>query len=60
MKQTLGYHRKNAAVVFGEESPAVKFLDKKIAEQGEDAEIFTSEGQVIHLLMRIHRGEAQA
>lgn len=29
---TLGAHRKMAVAVFGKDSPAVKFLDKKIAE----------------------------
>lgn len=53
---TLGYHRRMSAVVFGEDSPAVKFLDKKIAESpnGENEKVLVSEGQVVMLLMSLH------
>lgn len=49
---TLGEYRKLAAAVFGEDSGAVKFLDEKIKEQGEDEEVIADEGQVIYLLMQ--------
>lgn len=53
---TLGNHRKLAIAVLGEDSPAVKFLDKKIEEQGEDEEVIVEEGQMVHMLMGIHLG----
>lgn len=54
---TLGYHRAMAGVVFGEDSPAVKFLDKKIAEcpNGENEEVIMPEGQLVMLLMQLHK-----
>jgi hypothetical protein len=58
---TLGYHREIAAMVFGPDSPAVKFLDKKIAESpnGEKEEVIVSEGQLIHMLWELHdKGKA--
>lgn len=55
---TLGGHRKIAAAVFGEDSPAVTFLDKKIAESpnGANEEVIADERSVVHLLLRIHVG----
>lgn len=52
---TLGNYRKITAAIFGEDDPAVKFLDKKIAESpnGEDEEVIAAESQVIALLMAI-------
>ena len=47
---TLGNYRKLAAVFFGEDSGGVKYLDKKIAEQGEEEEVVADEGQMIYLL----------
>ena len=45
-----------AVAVFGEDSPAVKFLDKKIEEQGENEEVIADEGQMVYLLGQIHIG----
>lgn len=56
---TLGYIREMAAVVFGPDSPAVKFLDKKIAESpnGEKEEVLVSEEQLIMMLWQLHDKE---
>jgi hypothetical protein len=54
MVKTLGYHRKMCVAVFGEDSPATKFLDGKIAEQGEDEEVLADERQLIVVLMQLH------
>ena len=54
--KNLKYHRACAAAVFGDDSPAVAFLDKKISEQGEDAEVIVNESQLISLLLQIHKG----
>ena len=35
---TLGYHRKITAAIFGKDSLATKFLDEKIEEYGEEEE----------------------
>lgn len=53
---TLGYHRSMASIIFGEDSPAVKFLDKKIAESpnGEKEEVLVAESQVVMLLSCLH------
>lgn len=51
---TLGNYRKLTAAAFGEDSPAVKFLDDKIKEQGEDEEVIQDEGQMVFLLANIH------
>ena len=51
---TLGNHRKLAVAAFGEDSAAVKFLDEKIKEQGEDEEVIQDESQVMYLLANIH------
>jgi hypothetical protein len=41
----------------GEDSPAVEFLDRKIARQGEHAIVARSWQRMILLLKRIHKGE---
>jgi hypothetical protein len=53
---TLGNHRKMAVAVFGEEGPAVKFLDKKIAESpnGANEEVLVAESQFVYLLGTLH------
>lgn len=58
MNRTLGFHRKMAAIVFGEDSPAVKFLDDKIkqAPKGENEEVLVEESQMVALLTSIHMG----
>ena len=54
---TLGYHRELASIVFGEDSPAVTWLDAKIAESpnGEQEQVIAHETQVVALLMAIHK-----
>ncbi|MFA5559326.1 MAG: hypothetical protein WDA59_07765 [Methanofastidiosum sp.] len=49
---TLGNYRKFAVMLFGEDSGAVTFLDKKIAESpnGENEEVLADEQQMIYLL----------
>lgn len=61
MKDTLGYHRDMCAAVFGEDSPATKWLDEKIAshERGRDEPVVVHETQVVLLLSRIHFGDMQ-
>lgn len=56
---TLGSHRKLAAIAFGEDSPAVKFLDKKIADSpnGANEEVVADEGQMVFMLAKIHTGK---
>jgi hypothetical protein len=55
-KDTLGYHRAMSAAVFGEESAATKYLDKKIAESPHGAyeKVVAPESQVVLLLMNLH------
>lgn len=49
---TLGTYRNIAHIMNGgdEESEGVKFIDKKIAEQGVDMEVIADESQMIYLL----------
>lgn len=49
---TLGTYRKIANIIFGEDSPAVKFLDEKIAESpnGENEEVIADESQMLYLI----------
>ncbi|MFM5312156.1 hypothetical protein ACET9Q_12825 [Aeromonas caviae] len=53
---TLGNYRKMAAAVFGEDSKAVQFLNKKIAESpnGEDEEVIVEESQAVAMLGKLH------
>jgi hypothetical protein len=51
---TLGNYREIARLAFGEDSPAVAFLDKKIAEQGADEEVIAPENQMLLMLATIH------
>ena len=51
---TLGNYRKLSALFFGEDSKATRYLDEKIAEQGEDEEVIVDERQVVALLGSIH------
>lgn len=50
---TLGNYRKLATGFFGENSNAVKFLDKKINKQGENEEVIKDERQTILLLAHL-------
>lgn len=53
---TLGNYRIMTVAVFGEDSKAVEFLDKKIAESpnGEDEEVVAEESQAVAMLGRLH------
>ncbi len=56
---TLGEYRKLTVALLGEDSPAVKFLDERIAESssGEKDEVIAAESQMMYLLMNIHSNE---
>lgn len=54
---TLGNWKKLAVPFFGEEHPAVKFLDSKIDEQGEDEEVVVDESQFINALWNMKEGD---
>lgn len=58
MGETLGYHRKLCAVVFGEASPATKYLDAEVMKHGENEEVLVDEGQLIFALQEMHFGRA--
>ncbi|MBK8467644.1 MAG: hypothetical protein IPL32_17660 [Chloracidobacterium sp.] len=49
---TLKNYRKLASMVFGADSPQVKYLDEEIAKSpnGENEEVIADEGQVLYLL----------
>jgi len=55
-KDTLGYHRIRCAAIFGEDSHATKFLDKKIEESpdGPNEIVVVAETQMVHLLGQLH------
>jgi hypothetical protein len=59
---TLGNYKKMAVIVFGEQSPAVRFLNDKIKESpnGENEEVIADESQVIYLLGNMHVNEGVA
>lgn len=48
--KTLGDYRDLFALIGGEQSRAVKFLDGKIAEQGRDMEVVAAESQMLTAL----------
>lgn len=52
---TLGNYRKLASIVFGSDSNAVKYLDKKISESsiGENEEVIADESQMVYVLSHI-------
>ena len=53
---TLGTYRKIALALSGDEnSPAVKFFDAKIAEQGENEVVVADESQVMALIYNFMR-----
>lgn len=58
---TLRSYLKNTKAVFGEDSPAVEYLNDKIknSPMGEDEEVIADEGQMVYLLGTIHMGIAQ-
>jgi len=53
---TLGSYKKLAETLFGQESKAVAFLERKIEEYSGDLEIIITEAQMTYLLGCIHRG----
>lgn len=53
--ETLGDWKKLSVVLFGDDSEATKFLDEKIAEQGENEKVVADEGQMIYLLVTLHK-----
>lgn len=53
-KETLGEYRRLTAVLFGEASPAVWFLDDKIKYSREDDLVIANESQMLYLLISIH------
>lgn len=48
---TLKTYRRIALILTGEDSPATKMLDEKIAEQGEDMEVIQEESQMMMLIV---------
>jgi len=56
---TLGEYRKLTVALLGEDSSAVKFLDKQIADSpgGKGEEVIAAESQMMYLLMNIHQDE---
>lgn len=56
---TLGTYLKNCTAMFGKESNAVKFLQRKVDEQGEDEEVIIHETQMLYLLGAIHTGKGK-
>lgn len=54
---TLGNYLKLAKLVFGEDSKAASFIQKKIDESphGEDEEVVAAESQMIFLLMDMEK-----
>lgn len=51
---TLGNYRNLAKTVFGEDSPAVEFLDSKIEKSSAEEEVIADEGQMVHMLTTLH------
>ena len=49
-KRTLGDYRDLFAIIAGEDSRPVKFLDNKINEQGRDETVLADESQMLYLL----------
>ncbi|HEV7356498.1 MAG TPA: hypothetical protein VGN99_00785 [Steroidobacteraceae bacterium] len=47
---TLGDYRKLFVIIAGEDNPAVKFLDAKIAKQGSEMEVLVDGSQMLLLL----------
>lgn len=56
---TLGNWRKLCVLTMGADSPATKFLDNKIQEQGEDEEVIADESQFLYVLATLHAGPAE-
>lgn len=54
---TLGNWLNLSRLVFGENSPASKFLESKIHESpdGENGEVLADEGQLLNVLVHMHK-----
>ncbi len=50
---TLKTYRKLSAALTGDDSPATRMLDDKIASQGEDAEVIQDESQMLYLIVNM-------
>ena len=55
--QTLADYRALAVLLFGAESGATKFLDKKIEDQGAGEMVVADESQMLYLLNHLNSGE---
>lgn len=55
---TLKTYRQIAFIMSGmrDDSPAVQFIDSKIAEEGEDAVVIQHETQVLMMFMEMNKG----
>ncbi len=51
---TLGEYRKMCAALWGDEGGAVKFLDRKIAKQGENEEVIAGDRTMRTLLFLLN------
>ncbi len=54
VNSTLGNYKELAITFFGKDSKAVKFIEEKIAKQGENEEVIAPESQMVYLLGQIH------
>lgn len=57
---TLATYRKIAVIMQGEDSAAVRFFDRKIAEQGEHEEVVADERQVLFLIASLEDNKPTA
>jgi len=55
--KTLGQYRDLFALLAGEDNDAVKFLDRKITEQGRDEIVIAPESQMLALLASMIKKE---
>lgn len=51
---TLGNWYRLCKAFFGEDSPATMFIRSKLDDQGDDMEVVADEGQLLHLLGKMH------
>jgi hypothetical protein len=54
---TLGDYREFCAIMFGDDSPATRFFDRKIATQGRDEKVVADESQMLLLIGSLVNGE---
>ncbi|MCP4573275.1 MAG: hypothetical protein GY838_13050 [bacterium] len=61
-RDTIGYHHVRSQALFGADSPATEWLEKRAAESpgGMDEPVVMHESQVLHLLARLHFGDELA